>query len=332
MAELARDEFIRGRIRTQSIEVLLNALTGLRATLGDYLGAGTDEIALTHHTTEGMNIALWGLGLNRGDRVITSTLEHLGAVVPLVQLQRRVGIELAFVDIGVGGNDETLAALASALEKPTKVVAISHIPYGTGAVLPLKEIADLCHSRGALLLVDGAQSVGAIPLDLNDLGVDFYAFPGQKWLCGPEGTGGLYVRREHLDTLQTTQSGTLGIDYHAYRANEPQSVIPAEGAAKYEVGSIYRPGLAALLAGMHWHLEHVTKDELPYRIHSLTAYARTLALELPNTRVLTPEQQHAGLISFIPAGLDPVATVEHLAVKDVMIRSIPENGAIRLSC
>jgi L-cysteine/cystine lyase len=209
---------------------------------------------------------------------------------------------------------------------------LSHVPYNTGAVLPLKEIADLCHARGCLLLVDGAQSVGAIPVDIGDSGADFYAFPGQKWLCGPEGTGGLYVRRAHWDTLQATQTGGFGIDYPAYKADDLASVVPAAGANRYEVGSVYRPALAGLLAGMRWHLEHRVADDLFDRIHSLAAYARVRALDLPHTRVVTPKDQHAGLVGFIPAGIDPVSVVTLLGEKKIFIRSTPENRALRLSC
>ncbi|MGW1783732.1 aminotransferase class V-fold PLP-dependent enzyme [Streptomyces sp. NPDC002143] len=334
MRRLAAEEYSTGRYvgGMKYLEEFYGELISLRTALAAYLGAGDDEIALTHHTTEGMNIVTWGLDLRAGDRVVTTTLEHGGALVPLYQLRKRVGVDLAFADIGAGRPDETLAALATALEQPAKLVVISHVTYGTGAVLPLREIADLVHERGALLLVDGAQSVGAIPLDLDASGADFYAFPGQKWLCGPEGTGGLFVRREHLDLLQATQSGLYGVDYFTYRANDPESLGPAPAATRYEVGSVYRPALTGLLAGVNWHLERRAQGELFRNIHQLTDYALARVAELPDTQVITPSEAHAGLVCFTPQGIDPAECVTQLGTQGIVIRSVPENGSLRLSC
>lgn len=332
MRRKAERELAEGRVGAAAREETLAVLGSLREALGRYLGAGGDEIALTHHTTEGMNIVTWGLGLGAGDRAVTTTLEHAGALAPLYLLRRRAGVQVDFADIGAGDPEETLAALGAALERPAALVVISHVTYGTGAVLPVPEIAALAHERGALLLVDGAQSVGALPLDLEASGADFYAFPAQKWLCGPEGVGGLYVRREHLDRLQATFTGFRGIDHDVYRADDPDSLAPAPGARRYETGSAYRPALAGALAGVEWHLGPGAQGGALDRTREMARHALQAASALPGASVLTPSHAHAGLVSFIVRGVDPAACVRYLADGGAVIRSVPESGALRLSC
>ena len=166
-------------------------------------------MGLTHNTTEGMNIGLSGLDWGAGDEVVTTTLEHGGALLPLYQLHRRHGVRITFADVGNGERDAALTAIERAIHPGVRMVVLSHVTWGTGAVLPIGEIAQLAHEAGAQVLVDGAQSVGALPVDVHALDVDVYAFPGQKWLCGPEGTGGLYVKRAQLDAVQPTQIGIL---------------------------------------------------------------------------------------------------------------------------
>src|SRR5205814_1779679 len=123
----------------------------------------------------------------------------------------------------------TLEAIDEALTERTRLVALSHVSFSTGARLPIERIATLAHSVGARVLVDGAQAVGAVPIDVHALDVDYYAWPGQKWLFGPEGTGALYVRRACQADLKATFVGA-------------RSGPPGGGAGQYEWGTLFRPG------------------------------------------------------------------------------------------
>jgi L-cysteine/cystine lyase len=328
----AMNELIAGRMTPGGFEAFKARLSSLKGGLASLLGAGDDEIALTHHTTEGINIVVWGLPWQEGDRVVTTTLEHPGVLLPLYQLHRRFGVEIDFADIGTGESDQTVAALTEALSRPCKLLVLSPVAWSTGARLPLGDIVRMAHDAGVPVCVDGAQSVGAIDVNVADFGADFYAFPGQKWLCGPEGTGGLVVQRSAIEQLEATFMGFLGVDHERYRANDVDGHFPAAGATRYEVGSLYRPGLAGFAAAVDWHLEWTEKGALRARIGALTDYCHRAAAQLTDTVVLTPASNMAGLVSFRVKGVDAPACVTALREAGVTIRYIPDNGCLRVSC
>lgn len=300
----------------------------LRASVAALLGAEPGEIALTHHTSDGMNIVLWGLDWQPGDEVLTTDAEHEGGLVPLYLLHRRRGVAVKFARLGSGSAEEALAAIRAGLGPRTRLVMVSHVSFSTGARLPLAEIAAAAHAKGARVLVDGAQSAGALPVDVKALGVDFYAVPGQKWLLGPEGTGALYVRGDALAALQPT--------FASYASVRPGSVAPdavalepAEGARRFEVGTVFAPGEAAWQAALEW-LAELGWPELHARIAALAALARTRLSEIPGVRVTTPPNA-AGLLHFEVHGRDPAHVVDALRARGFMVRMTPHPPRVRVS-
>jgi L-cysteine/cystine lyase len=213
-----------------------------------------------------------------------------------------------------------------------KLVVLSHVAYGTGAVLPVRQVAELAHERGALVLVDGAQSAGAIEVDCRALDVDFYAFSGQKWFCGPEGTGGLYVSAAGMELLQPTYVGYGTVDHEKYRPNDPGSFAVVGTAARYEAGSFFRPAIRGLAASLSWLSDDIGLGSVYERIHSLREYCVGRLGELDGVQLMAPASALAGLVAFRHPDLDPVTAVAHLAEHRVSIRSIPGNGALRFSC
>ncbi|MDQ3044172.1 MAG: aminotransferase class V-fold PLP-dependent enzyme, partial [Chloroflexota bacterium] len=193
MGAAAHNELHTGRIVPGIYESHAVRNDRIRTLLAEAFHARPSEFALTRSTTEGLNIALHGLEWQRGDEIITTNLEHPGLMTPLALLAHRYGVAIRVADIGDGDGDVT-GAIRAALTSRTRVVTLSHLTWSSGAVLPLKSIVELAHEAGALVIVDAAQSAGQIPLNLRDLNVDVYAISGQKWLCGPEGTGALYIR------------------------------------------------------------------------------------------------------------------------------------------
>jgi L-cysteine/cystine lyase len=325
-------ELEQGRIVQAGFERLMTAIEDLRAAFARLLGADADEIALTHHTTEGMNIATWGLNWQPGDEILVTNLEHEGALLPAYVAARRLGVDVRVADLGLGDDPEAvLAALDANLTPRTRLLSISHVSWSTGACLPLAEIVELAHRKGTLVAVDGAQSAGAIPIDVHALGVDFYAIPGQKWLCGPEGMGAFYVRRDRISLLRPTYVGFFSL-------RDPESwtlsgdVLFADGAKRYEIGSLFRPGLHAMLASLTWISEKAGWEWAFKRIQELAGEARELLATLPGATVYTPPT-HAGLVSFTVEGLDPLATVEALSAQGIVIRAVPFRGgyALRVS-
>jgi L-cysteine/cystine lyase len=253
---------------------------------------------------------------------------------------------------------------------------VSHVTYGTGALLPLDEIVQVAHDAGVEVLVDGAQSVGAVPVDMMASGADYLAFPSRKWLFGPDGTGALYVHPARLGDLHprgprrpreprptavdadTFHDAGMSGDMEAFRdidtsgragafrdavmsgngfyddrfrnADVDPTHLPA-GAARFDRHGGYQPLASGWSASLDW-LDSLGWPAVHATIAARTGYALARAADLPGSHVLTPVGASAGIVAFTVAGVDPVACVEFLAQNAVAVRSIPENGAIRVSC
>ena len=194
MAEMATYDRDVGRAHPDDLAELTGRMDEARAGVAAVLGTDVDSVALTHATTDGMNVATLLPDWRAGGRAVTTASEHAGGIGPLYAIRDRYAIDLAIVDAGDDGDDaRTIAAFDAAITADTRLVSISHVLWTTGAVMPVRAIAEIAHDRGALVVVDGAQAAGAIGFRLEDLGADLYAVPAQKWLLGPEGMGALAV-------------------------------------------------------------------------------------------------------------------------------------------
>ena len=183
--------------------------------------------------------------------------------------------------------------------------------------------------RGIPVLIDGAQSAGAIPVDVKALDVDFYAIPMQKWLCGPDGTGALYVRKESLDHVAPTSVGYWSIKHEEGHSEEMEL---AEGAQRFEVGGRQTAALAGQCAVLSWLEETVGHQWLFERISSLSAYAYHALKALPGVTMLTPRPGTSGLVSFLLEGRDVKEVVKQLCNEhNIYIRDIPSTKSLRVS-
>src|SRR3989304_2878702 len=179
-----------GRAAPAGWDAFLERMDECRGVLAALLSAGPESIALTHSTTDGMNIATWGVDWRPGDRALTTNAEPPGLLGPLVAVRDRAGVALDIVDVEGGGDPALIQErIAAAMTPRTRLVSLSHVLWTTGAVLPVVEIGRIARERGVWYAVDAAQSAGAILVDAEAIGADFIAFPGQKWLLGPEGAG-----------------------------------------------------------------------------------------------------------------------------------------------
>lgn len=323
-------ELERGRIVFEDFMPLLAVAEDVRVRFAALLGADAEEVALTHHTTEGMNIGTWGLNWRSGDELVTTTLEHEGGLLPVYMAARRLGLVARVVDLGLGDGD-VVGRLEQAMTRRTRLLSISHVSFTSGARFPLAEIVEMAHRHHVLVLVDGAQSMGAIPLDVHDLGVDLYAVPGQKWLCGPEGMGALYVRKDLWGEVLPTWTGFLSV-YPGMHYDLTGEFMLSPDARRYEIGSVFRPGLHGMQASLQWLEEEVGWDWALARIAALAEEATALLAEVPGVRVLTPAQR-AGLVSFVVEGREPEAVVGALAARPlpVRIRSVRFLQCLRIS-
>jgi L-cysteine/cystine lyase len=325
-----RRQLSEGRANSASYSDEYLPLVGkLRGQFARLLNATPDEIALTQHTTNGMNIATWGINWQPGDEIVTDMDEHPGALVPVFVAARRLGLTLRVVHLG--STDDTEAVVEKfrqVVNARTRLISISHVSWKTGAILPVREIAEIGRSYGAFTVVDGAQSAGAIPIDVQTLGVDFYALPGQKWLCGPEGTGALYVRRSRLSDLHPTYGGYSSLR-DGSAVDDAGNYLVADGAKRYEMGTVYKPGLAGISASLSLY-EELSHSWITKRIQEITTTCREMLKEIPGVTVVTPAE-HAGLTSFRIDGGDPDKVVERLGDEKIVIRSIHNPDLLRVS-
>ena len=328
MAEIARYELETGRATADWFGETLQRMDEARAATAAVLVADVDDIALTHSATDGVNIGVWSIDWRAGDRVVTSRGEHPGVLGPLVQLRDRFGVEIAFVDPGAGDPAEALAAFEDAIDERTRMVAVSHVLYATGVVLPIAAIAAAGHVHDAIVVVDAAQSVGAIPVELAATGADVLALPAQKWLLGPEGMGAIAVRRAARERLQATFAG-----YFSYERIEPDgTAIPWASARRFEAGNWHRPSIVGMARSLGWMSMFVGLDWFLARGPALAAWMHDRLSAIAGVEVVTPRAAMATLLTFRIAGWAPQAALDELGARVFAIaRVVPTVDALRIS-
>ncbi|MGN6361632.1 MAG: aminotransferase class V-fold PLP-dependent enzyme [Thermomicrobiales bacterium] len=324
----ATREFQAGRIGGNTWEEIGATQDRARAALATLLGCAPEEIALTHNTTEGMNIALLGVDWQPGDEVITSSLEHPGGLYPVYLAHQRFGARIRMTRIGQP-NGDPVAELRAALTGRTRAVVLSHVSWASGMVLPLRELADLAHDAGALFICDAAQGAGMVPAPVYELGVDAYACSGQKWLCGPDGTGALFVRRDRLGDIRQSAMGYASVQHGM--SDYEGHFVPPPSTSRYEAATLYPPSVAGLAAGLDWLAGDIGWDWVYARIAALGQYCYEQLAALPGVTVFTPREAMAGLVHFTVAGIAPADLTACLAARNLIIRHTPDPAYNRVS-
>lgn len=267
-----------------------------RRTVAAFLGVDDPaELIFTRGTTEAINLvaATWATqALGPGDEILLTRLEHHANLVPWQWVARRTGARLRFLDLDAEGRP-ALDQLDAHLSPRTKLVAVAHVSNALGTVVPVAEIAARAHAVGARVLVDGAQSVGHLPLRLPALGCDFFAFSGHK-LGGPMGIGGLWARRELLEAMPPYQGGGDMIE----RVDWETSTY-APPPRKFEAGTPNVAGAVALAAACRF-LDEVGREAIHAHEAALTAYALERLAEVPDLVLYGPRrpEERAGILTF----------------------------------
>jgi L-cysteine/cystine lyase len=292
-------DLLDGRAGKEWLERIAGRRAELRQRLAAFVGVEAEQVALTASTTDGCNIVIAGLGLSAEDEIVTTTDEHFGLLGPAYASGARVVVAPPDPD-----------AVLAAVTPHTRLLALSEVTWVTGVRLPLRELRE---RSGVPVLGDGAQSVGAVPVDAN--GVDFFAFSGQKWLCGPDATGALVVAEP--ERLRVARPGYLAQD-----AYEPDGAFtPRSGARRFEPNWLSAPSLAGLGAALdlapEWRFELASE---------MAARCRALLEQLVGL-----EPGDATLVSFRPKKEEPEALVGRLRRAGVVVREIPRRGLVRVS-
>jgi L-cysteine/cystine lyase len=308
MAAQERDDVEGGRGGPAYFERALGLRDTVRAKLAAVVGVPPERLSLATSTTNGCNIVLTGLGLRPEDEVLTTDGEHFGLLGALAASGSRVRI----AEVRELPPEESLELLLAAVTPRTRLLALSHVCWVTGNRFPVEELK---RETGLPVLVDGAQSVGAIPVDAT--AVDYYAFSCQKWLCGPDAMGGLVVADP--ETLRVTAPS-----YLSQQGYEPTGAFtPREGAARYDSNWTPVPSLAGLDAALE------TAPEWRFD-RTLEAAARCRELLADRFDVVTAPGQGT-LVTFRVEG-DSAELVRRLYAEGVVVRDCPGLGWLRVSC
>ncbi len=329
MAEMEAYERDIGRAHVDYYLGSLERMAEARAGVAAVIGADLDEVGLTHSTTDALNLATWGLDWRAGDRAVTTTQEHAGALAPLYALRDRLGVELAFAEVGDGSDDEaTLAALDDAIAPATRLVSVSHVLWSTGAVLPVARIAALARNRGALVVVDGAQAAGAIPVSVRELGADAYSVPAQKWLLGPEGMGALWVDRGAWERIRPSFAGHFSLASYDSRGGAAWH----PDARRFEGSNWHRPSVVGMARAIGWLSMFVGLEYVHRRGPAMARRAADALAAIPGVELVTPRDRMATLVTFRIGGWAPQEALDELGARVFAIaRTIPLLDALRIS-
>ncbi len=327
MQEHMQDEWQNGRLGVATFEAMVKIYANARSGVARLLNAGVDEIALTDSTGDGLNSISYGIQWHEGDEVITTNHEHISLLAPLYQLRDRYGIVIHIADIGTSAERPVLKAVANLVTPRTRLISISHVTWTTGAVFNISEIGHMGREWGIPVLVDGAQSAGVIPVDVKALDIDFYAIPMQKWLCGPDGTGALYVRKEALSYVSPTYVG-----YWSIMHEEDMEWKLLNNARCFEAGGRQTAAIAGQAAVLNWLEETVGYQWLFERNKSLSTYTYNALQTVPGLTMLTQRPGESGLVAFKLEERDETEVVKYLRDKhNIYIRNIPTMKSLRVS-
>jgi len=285
----------------------------VRFKLANFVNVSPDEVAILRNTTEGINFVAGGLDLKEGDEVLLSNLEHPSMINPWRLKAKRYGIKITEVPLGVPPRsvEEIVDAFRKALTPRVKVIAVAHTIFITGLITPIKELSDLAHKNGLLILADSAHGIGMLDLKLKDWGVDFYASSPYKWLGAPPGVGLLYVRKEVQDKLWPTIAAG-GWDTY-------------KNARRFETLS---QRADALIMGLGEAIDFqnvIGKARIERRVKTLASYLKNSLREIPGLKLHTNDDPYlsAGLTAFSIKGVNPEDVVNYVREKyNIVVRTI----------
>jgi selenocysteine lyase/cysteine desulfurase len=296
----------------------------IKEILAEFLGCAPACVALTHNTSEGMNIVAQGYPWKPGDCVLGMDLEYPANVYPWWNLERR-GVR--HLRLKPTNSEQDLSALENRIDASVRVVAVSAVDWCSGFVLDLARLGALCSERGVLLVVDVAQALGAMPLEAEAAGVAAMAGSGWKWLMGPVGVGVFYCHPNLLEKLDLVFVGTdTVVEAHKYLDYRFE---PKPDASRFEFSTPNVNDWVYLLAAIRL-LREIGLDKVRERILSLNDYLREgLARKRLHVRGSEKKEEQSGILSFWREDLDASEAVRRLAAQDIFVAA--RDGAIRVS-
>lgn len=302
-------------LSVEATEVYENAREAVR----NFIGAEkSSEIIFTRNTTESLNLAAYSYGFSnvkKGDEIVVSIMEHHSDLLPWQMVAKTCGAELKFIECAKDGSID-LEKVKELITSRTKIVAMTQVSNVLGREYPIKEIAKLAHEKGAVMVVDGAQSTPHMRVDVTDLDADFFAFSGHK-LLAPMGIGVLYGKEELLEKMPPFLSGGEMID-----SVTRTSAVYAELPHKFEAGTVNAAGAAGLKAAIDY-IEKVGFDYIGEREIALTSRAIEKMKKIPHVNIIGSENadEHTGIVTFTVDNVHPHDISEILAADGIAVRA-----------
>ncbi|RZK95479.1 MAG: aminotransferase class V-fold PLP-dependent enzyme [Rhodococcus sp. (in: high G+C Gram-positive bacteria)] len=287
-------------------------LAAVKSSLGRLIGAGADSIALVDSATTAWNDFFHAVPLRAGDRVLISEVEYASNAIAVLQRARAVGATVDVIPSDPAGQID-VAALATLLDDRVRLVSLVHVPTNGGLVNPVREVTELAHAHGALVLLDACQSMGQIALDVGELGVDALSATGRKWLRAPRGTGFLYVRPELAATLEPA-----ALDLHSAQWTAADAYRLATDASRFEFWECDVAARLGLGVAADYLLE-LGVDEVESAVLNGAEHLRSGLTAIPGVTVRDLGARRCGIVSFTVDGLDPGDVRKRLAARDVTV-------------
>lgn len=302
-------------LSVEATEVYENAREAVRKFIG---AEKSNEIIFTRNTTESLNLVAYSYGLSnvkKGDEIVVSIMEHHSDLLPWQMVAKSCGAELKFIECAKDGSID-LEKVKELITSRTKIVAMTQVSNVLGREYPVKEIAKLAHEKGAVMVVDGAQSTPHMRVDVTDLDADFFAFSGHK-LLAPMGIGVLYGKEELLEKMPPFLSGGEMID-----SVTRTSAVYAELPHKFEAGTVNAAGAAGLKAAIDY-IEKVGFDYISEREIALTSRAIEKMKKIPHVNIIGSENadEHTGIVTFTIDNVHPHDISEILAADGIAVRA-----------
>ena len=302
-------------LSVEATEVYENAREAVRKFIG---AEKSNEIIFTRNTTESLNLVAYSYGLSnvkKGDEIVVSIMEHHSDLLPWQMVAKTCGAELKFIECAKDGSID-LEKVKELITSRTKIVAMTQVSNVLGREYPVKEIAKLAHEKGAVMVVDGAQSTPHMRVDVKDLDADFFAISGHK-LLAPMGIGVLYGKEELLEKMPPFLSGGEMID-----SVTRTSAVYAELPHKFEAGTVNAAGAAGLKAAIDY-IEKVGFDYISEREIALTSRAIEKMKKIPHVNIIGSENadEHTGIVTFTIDNVHPHDISEILAADGIAVRA-----------
>lgn len=312
-----------GRITLAHFEELIKIKDENRSLIAQMINSSVEEISLTGSTSDGLNIVINGFDWKKGDEIITTNAEHPTGWSPIYNLQR-LGVKVKVLNV-LSDFESILEQLPKLITSKTRLISISHVIYCSGDLMPARQIIALAHNQKIPVLLDGAQAFGALPLDVTELKCDYYAAPGQKWICGPENTGFLYVSKNAFYPIHSTFTGYFSIK----NLNLEKGMELQPDGQRFEFGTVQPANITGMNEALKW-IKSIGIYDIYKRNLALAQRTYDRLSQAKNIEIVNHHCQ-SSLVSFRIKNRTAEEVANTLQQKRIIVRPVPITHAVRIS-